>query len=107
MSVVAAVLILTGALTNVFAGVGLVRLSSPYAQFHAAGKASPVSFILIACGVAIEMGWSSALHLGVAVVAVVVTVPVGVHLLFRAVHRTQPDADRPPELPAGARGGHS
>ena len=97
MHPVAAVFIVAGALINVFAGIGLVRLSTPYAQFHAAGKASPVSFILIAFGVGIELGWAAALHLAAAVFAVVVTVPVGVHLLFRAVYRTQPADQRPPE----------
>ena len=98
MHPIAAVLILAGSLVNVLAGVGLVRLSSPYAQFHAAGKASPVAFILIAVGAAVELGWTGALHLGVAVTAVVVTIPVAVHLLFRSVYRSQPDDARPPAV---------
>ena len=81
-----------------YAGLGLVRLRSPYAQFHAASKASPVAFILIALGSAIELGWEGALHLGVAVAAVVVTIPVAVHLLFRSVYRSQRPEARPPEV---------
>ena len=97
MHPVAIVLIITGSLVNVLAGLGLVRLSSPYAQFHAAGKASPVAFILIGLGAAIELGWAGALHLGVAIAAVVVTIPVAVHLLFRSVYKSQAPEARPPE----------
>ena len=97
MHPVAVVLIIAGSLVNVLAGLGLVRLSSPYAQFHAAGKASPVAFILIGLGAAIELGWAGALHLGVAIAAVVVTIPVAVHLLFRSVYKSQSPEARPPE----------
>jgi multicomponent Na+:H+ antiporter subunit G len=90
MSPVAAVLVLTGSALALIAGVGLLRFESPYARFHAAGKASPVAFLLVAVGAAIETGWVGSAKLAVAVAALVLTLPVGVHLLFRAVHRTTP-----------------
>jgi multicomponent Na+:H+ antiporter subunit G len=86
----AAILVLLGAVTILIAGVGLLRFRSPYARFHAAGKASPVAFLLIAMGAATEVDAASAARLAVAAVALVVTLPVGVHQLFRAVHRSQP-----------------
>ena len=90
MNPLAAILVLLGAVTILIAGVGLLRFRSPYARFHAAGKASPVAFLLIAMGAATEVDAASAARLAVAAVALVVTLPVGVHQLFRAVHRSQP-----------------
>lgn len=90
MSLIPGIIILLGAALNVVAGIGLVRFDSPYARFHAAGKASPVAFLVIAFGAGLEMGGTAALHLAVAAVGLVLTLPVGVHLLFRAVHRTTP-----------------
>ena len=93
MSPVASVLILAGSGLALLAGVGLLRFDTPYARFHAAGKASPVAFVLVAAGAAIETGWVGAAQLAVAAAALVLTLPVGVHLLFRAVHRTAPVDD--------------
>jgi multicomponent Na+:H+ antiporter subunit G len=88
MNPLAGLLVLAGGLTALLAGVGLLRFSTPYARFHAAGKASPVAFSLAAVGAAVELGGSGAAGLVIAVVALVLTLPIGVHLLFRAVHRT-------------------
>lgn len=88
MSPLAALLVITGATISLLAGVGLLRFRTPYARFHAAGKASPVAFLLVAAGAAIETGWGGAMRLVVAAAALLLTLPVGVHLLFRAVHRT-------------------
>lgn len=88
ISLVTALLFLIGAVIAVVAGVGLLRFSSTYGRMHAAGKASPVSFLMIAIGASVELGWVGAAKLVVAVAAIVFTLPVGVHLLFRAVHRS-------------------
>lgn len=90
MNPVATAFILTGAAVAVLAGIGLVRFPSPYARFHAAGKASPVSFVLVAVGAGIETGTAGAVRLMVATAAMIVTLPVSMHLLFRAVHRSSP-----------------
>ena len=90
MNPVASVLVLLGAGLAVLAGVGLLRFNTPYARFHAAGKASPVAFLLAAAGAGSELGLSASARLVVAGTALVLTLPVGVHLLFRAVHRTDP-----------------
>jgi multicomponent Na+:H+ antiporter subunit G len=86
----AAIFVLTGSAVVLLAGVGLLKFSTPYARFHAAGKASPVAFLLVAVGASVELGWGAAALLLVASAAMVLTLPVGVHLLFRAVHRTTP-----------------
>ncbi|MEM8619133.1 MAG: monovalent cation/H(+) antiporter subunit G [Actinomycetota bacterium] len=88
MNVVSAVLILLGASLLLLAGIGLLRFESPYARFHSAGKASPIAFLLVAIGAGIELGWAGAALLAVAAVALVLTLPAGTHLLFRATHRT-------------------
>jgi multicomponent Na+:H+ antiporter subunit G len=104
MTLVASALAMTGALVALLAGIGLLRFRTPYARFHAAGKASPVAFLLVAAAAAIETGWGGAARLLVASAALVLTLPIGVHLLFRAVHRTTPRAFAIDELaPAEAR----
>lgn len=90
MSPIASLFLLAGSLVSVLAGIGLLKFATPYARFHAAGKASPVAFIFVAIGAGIELGWASSALLFVAVAAMVLTLPVGVHLLFRAVHRVTP-----------------
>lgn len=80
--------LIAGSTVAFLAGLGLLRFSTPYARFHSAGKASPVAFVLVAAGAATEVGWGGALLLLVAVGAMVLTLPIGVHLLFRATHRT-------------------
>ncbi len=94
MSPFASVLILLGAIVSLLAAAGLLKFRTPFARFHSAGKASPIAFVLIAAGAGIETGWAGAARLLVASAALVLTLPVGVHLLFRAVHRTSPE-DRP------------
>lgn len=100
MSALTSVLLLSGALVALLAGIGLIRFRTPYARFHSAGKASPVAFLLVAGGAALETGWSGAARLAVASAALVLTLPVGVHLLFRAVHRTTPGTLETDELAA-------
>lgn len=92
MTTIANSLMLLGGFIAILAGVGVLRFSTPYARFHAAGKASPVAFLVAGVGAAIELGASGAAHLVIAGGAMVLTVPVGVHLLFRAVHRTSNNA---------------
>lgn len=95
MSVVSSIFILLGVAVIVFAGIGLLKFSTPYARLHAAGKASPVAFIVITIGASIELGWAGAARLVLASGALVLTLPIAVHLLFRAVHRTDPGSDPP------------
>lgn len=88
MTVFAQILMVSGAAVALLAGIGVLRFSTPYARFHSAGKASPVAFLIAAAGASFELGWDGAAYLVIAAAAMVLTMPVGVHLLFRAVHRT-------------------
>ncbi len=88
MNPVAAAFILVGSSLLLLASVGLLRFSTPYARFHAAGKASPVAVIIVSIGAMIELGASGGARLAVASAAMILTLPVAVHLLFRSTHRT-------------------
>ena len=90
MNPITATLMLLGAGLSLLSGIGLLRFSTPYARFHAAGKASPIAFVVVAVGAMFEVGTAGAARLVLASAAMLLTLPVGVHLLFRAVHRTTP-----------------
>ncbi|MFT7597100.1 MAG: multicomponent Na+:H+ antiporter subunit G [Acidimicrobiales bacterium] len=79
---------LIGSSVALLAGIGVLRFETSYARLHAAGKASPVAFLIAAVGAGIELGFDGSAYLLLAAVAMVLTLPLGVHLLFRAVHRT-------------------
>jgi len=89
MTIVGELLMVMGGFVSVLAGIGLLKFDSILARFHAAGKASPVAFLVAAVGAALLMGWDGAAYLLVAALAMTLTLPFGVHLLFRAVYRTQ------------------
>ncbi|MFN3256049.1 MAG: cation:proton antiporter [Ilumatobacter sp.] len=93
MNPISSVFILMGVGIVVMAAIGLLRFSTPYARIHAAGKASPVAFLVLSIGAGIELGWSGAAQLAVASGALVLTLPMAVHLLFRAIHQTDRSSD--------------
>lgn len=88
MTVIGEILLVLGGLIAVLAGIGVLRFSNPYARFHAAGKASPVAFLVTSAGAALMLDGHGVMYLAIAAGAMTLTLPVGVHLLFRAVHRT-------------------
>ncbi len=88
MNAVSAVFVVLGALVALLASIGLLTFHTPYARFHAAGKASPIAFLLVAIGAAIEVGPAGAAELAIVAVALLLTLPASTHLLFRATHRT-------------------
>lgn len=98
---ISAAFLLAGVAIVVLAGVGLFKLKTPYARIHAAGKASPVAFLIASVGASIELGWGGAARLVLAGAALVLTLPLAVHLLFRALHRTEPTYDPPVDEMAG------
>jgi multicomponent Na+:H+ antiporter subunit G len=102
--VVASTLILLGALVALLAGIGLLTFNTPYARFHAAGKASPIAFLLVAVGAGVEVGAQGAAELAIVAAALLLTLPASTHLLFRATHRTTvSDHFRTDELAAAER----
>lgn len=88
MNTAADIVMALGGIVAVLAGIGLLRFETSYARLHAAGKASPIAFLVTALGAAWHLDWAGGAYLIIAAVAMILTLPVGVHLLFRAVHRT-------------------
>ncbi len=72
------------------ATVALSRFIEMSGRPHAAGKASPIAFLLVAIGAALEVGWRGAAELAIVATALLLTLPASTHLLFRATHRTDP-----------------
>lgn len=95
MNPASAVGILVGVAIVLLAAVGLLRFRTPYARIHAAGKASPVAFLVVAVAAAPEVGWAGTARLALAAVALLLTLPLAVHLLFRSVHASAPEFDPP------------
>jgi multicomponent Na+:H+ antiporter subunit G len=98
MSLVASLFVLLGAFVALLAGIGLLTFHTSYARFHAAGKASPIAFLLVAVGAGIEVGARGAAELAIVAAALLLTLPASTHLLFRATHRTTPSNMRIDEL---------
>ncbi len=90
--------VLLGAFVALLAGIGLLTFNTAYARFHAAGKASPIAFLLVAVGAGIEVGAKGAAELAIVAAALLLTLPASTHLLFRATHRTTPSHMRIDEL---------
>ncbi len=95
MNPVSWVIVFVGVFVILLAAIGLIKFDTPYARILAAGKASPIAFLIIAIGVAPEVGWGGTGRLVLATVALTITLPVAVHLLFRAIHAADPDSDPP------------
>ena len=95
LETIGSLFMLMGAGVAVLAGIGLLRFQSSYARIHAAGKASPVAFVVTAVGALFFLGGSGRALLLLSVGAMILTLPLGVHLLFRAAHestgRTTPE----------------
>ena len=104
MNAVSSAFILLGSFVALLAGIGLLTFNTPYARFHAAGKASPIAFLLVAVGAGIEVGARGAAELAIVAAALLLTLPASTHLLFRATHRTTvSDHFRTDELVAAER----
>jgi multicomponent Na+:H+ antiporter subunit G len=85
----AELIIFAGSALIFVASIGLHRFPDVFARLHAAGKATSLGFALVAIG-AIPAGlpiqvWGELL---LTVVVMVLTTPVGVHMLTRAAHRS-------------------
>jgi len=92
MTIIAHFLIMVGGLLAAVAGIGAVRFSTAYARIHAAGVASPIAFLVAAIGAVIALDRVGAGYVLIASLAMFVTLPMGAHLLFRAVHTTSDNA---------------
>ncbi|MEM9032554.1 MAG: monovalent cation/H(+) antiporter subunit G [Pseudomonadota bacterium] len=86
---VAAVLILLGGAMTVFAGLGIVRMPDVFIRMHAATKVGTLGTGLIVAGVAIHFGDPSVvIRCVLIVVFLLLTAPIGAHMIGRAALRS-------------------
>jgi multicomponent Na+:H+ antiporter subunit G len=86
--VIASGLILVGALLSLIAAVGLFRLPDVFGRMHAATKPAVLGLILLLVGVAVLLSdLGSTTRLLVAAGMQLVTAPVAMHVVGRAVER--------------------
>jgi multicomponent Na+:H+ antiporter subunit G len=113
--IIAAVLLVSGGFFCLVAGVGIVTLNDVYARMHAATKAGTLGLALICVAVMIlATTWLQLLEALFVFLFMIMTAPVGAHLIGRAAFRTRapmdprtridPDCDqfRPGRRPAAA-----
>jgi len=83
------VLMLAGSLLVAVSAIGLHRFDDVFARLHAAGKATSLGFLLVAAGALLHdlpsRTWG---ELALASVVLIITTPVGVHMLARAAYRS-------------------
>lgn len=92
------VLLGVGVFFNVLAGIGLLRFPDVYTRLHAGTKCTTFGSIFIIGSViliGLKSWWGNdpngsilAIHSGIALVAILLTNPVGAHAIARAAHRS-------------------
>lgn len=88
LQVVVALLLITGTLWTLLAGIGLQRFDDVFSRMHAATKAATLGVLLVLGGAALALDspGDTAKLLLVAVLQLV-TMPVSAHMLGRATYR--------------------
>lgn len=120
--IVVSLLMLSGAVFALLAGLGVVRLPDVYLRMHAATKAGTMGSGLILLAVAVHFGdWAVTLRVVATIFFLLLTAPLAAHVLGRAAYRTgvplwsgsvvdewnlngtnkKPDDDRAPPPPGG------
>ena len=88
MSALVALLLVSGALFMLLAGVGLVRLPDLYTRMSATSKAATLGASLVLLGAASHFGTAAAAGKAVVVVAFLfLTAPLAAHAIGRAGYR--------------------
>jgi multicomponent Na+:H+ antiporter subunit G len=84
---IAGVLILSGCLLAVLAGIGVVRFPDVFARMHAATKPATLGLVLVAWGAILQVdSWSGVTKLALVIGLQFLTAPVGAHLVGRAAY---------------------
>lgn len=88
VEVVAAVLVLTGSVLALIAGIGLVRMPDLFSRMHAATKPATLGLVLVAMGAVLRVATpGDATELVLVVALQFLTAPVASHLVGRAAYR--------------------
>ncbi len=88
VDVAAAVLVLTGVVLAIAAGLGLQRFPDVFARMHAATKPATLGLVLVLAGAALRVENRGDVAKLLLVLALqFVTAPVGAHMIGRAAYR--------------------
>ena len=89
MTMLAAILMLSGAFFLTVSCIGLIRLPDFYARTHAVGKSETLGAMLVLGGLAIHNGFEvSTLKILIILVFVVIASPTATHAILRAALRS-------------------
>jgi len=87
MNAIGGLFVIAGALLALVGAIGVVRFEDFLSRIHAASKAPTLGLILVATGVAFELGTLLAFSTLTLLVALqLLTAPVATHMLGRAAH---------------------
>ena len=92
--IIAAVLLVSGGFFCLVAGVGIVTLNDVYARMHAATKAGTLGLALICVAIMVlATTWLQLFEALFVFLFMIMTAPVGAHLIGRAAFRTRAPMD--------------
>lgn len=87
--VIASVLMLSGAVLCLIAGIGLHRFDDVFARMHVATKPATLGVILVVLGAGVSLADAGAVaKLVLVVLLVLVTAPTAAHMIGRAAYRS-------------------
>jgi len=90
----AAALLLAGSFFCLMAGIGILRMKDVFARMHAATKAGTLGLALICLAVMVEAAsWAEVAEAFVVFLFMIVSAPIGAHLIGRAAFRTRAPVD--------------
>ena len=92
--IIAAVLLVSGGFFCLVAGVGIVTLNDVYARMHAATKAGTLGLALICVAIMVlATTWLQLFEALFVFLFMIMTAPIGAHLIGRAAFRTRAPMD--------------
>lgn len=92
MDTVGDIFLVVGASWSLLAAIGIVRFEDVFFRMHAGTKATTLGVALIVLGAALKFNATVAAKLVLVVVLAYLTIPVGAHLVGRAVYHHRGDA---------------
>lgn len=88
MEWIVSILLISGSLFMLVAAIGVVKLSDVYMRMHAITKAASLGAILMLAAVLLwHPQWIVAIEALMVVLFVILTAPIGAHMLARVAHR--------------------
>ena len=100
---IAAALMVAGGFFCLIAGIGVIRLNDVFARMHAATKAGTLGLALICIAVMVlAETWLQVVEALFVFLFMILTAPVGAHLIGRAAFRTRVPVDPKTQMDPGA-----